>query len=206
MYFNEIRPEVLELVRGTPRSALDVGCGTGALLAELHRRGTSRLCGIEVRADVAEVARARDCVDEVIVGDVESEGTSPGAETFDLVVASHLLEHLVDPWRMLSRLERWIRPGGQLVGAVPNVRNAKVVVPLLLRGRWRYAEAGILDVTHLRFFTRRSVESMLAASGLRVDTVVPAVQGKSRVLDRLSAGQLRDLAAYAICFSAFRDT
>jgi 2-polyprenyl-3-methyl-5-hydroxy-6-metoxy-1,4-benzoquinol methylase len=205
-YFNEVRSEVLELVHGVPERVLEVGCGTGALLEELHRRGSKTLCGIEVRPDVAELARARDCVEEVVVGDVESEAIDFEHENFDLVVASHVLEHLVNPWNAVSRLAGWIRPGGQLVGAVPNVRHMKVVLPLLAKGRWRYEESGILDWTHLRFFTRESVISMFAGTGLRLDAIVPTVQGrKSRALERVSFGTLRDLAAYAICFSAFRE-
>jgi 2-polyprenyl-3-methyl-5-hydroxy-6-metoxy-1,4-benzoquinol methylase len=204
-YYNEVRPEILALVVGTPESVCEIGCGTGALLAELHRRGVKQLRGIELRSDVAQLARARGFIDEVYVGDVESDRLELEDDAFDLVVASHVLEHLVDPWRTVTRVAKWIRPGGRFIGAVPNVRHARVLLPLLVSGTWRYENSGILDGTHLRFFTRKTLVDLIESSGLRLEAVVPAIQGrKSSALDRFSLGLLRDFAAYALCFSAIR--
>jgi hypothetical protein len=81
------------------------------------------------------------------------------------------LEHLVDPWAVVRKLDGLLRPGGILIASIPNVRHVKVLAPLVLRGRWDYTNSGLLDRTHLRFFVRGSAIALLESSGLKVDAV-----------------------------------
>ncbi len=87
--------------------------------------------------------------------------------TFDVVVCADVLEHLEDPAAVLARVRRWLSPGGVLFVSLPNVANVAVRFALLA-GRFEYAEAGILDRTHLRFFTRRSARRLVEGTGFRI--------------------------------------
>ena len=146
------------------RRILDVGCGEGAFGALLKRRRGCEVHGVERFPPAA--AAARRVLDSVTEGDAESARLPFDDGSFDCLVYADVLEHLVDPWRALRDHVRLLRPGGRVVASVPNVRHLGVVLRLLLLGRIDYADEGILDRTHLRFFTRRSLLALLEGAGL----------------------------------------
>lgn len=201
-YYGTLRPALLDLIdtARAPTHALDIGCGTGALLAELSRRHPGcRTVGLERHADAAR--RARAVAHDVVEADVLDPALDLPAGHFDLVVLSHVLEHFAEPQAVLERVRGWLAPGGSVLVALPNVRHLSVVVPLLCRADFRYAPAGILDRTHLRFYTRRSALRFFDEQHWRVERCRADVQGtKSVWLDRLSLGLARDFAAYAYGF------
>jgi SAM-dependent methyltransferase len=158
------------LGEGQGRRVLDVGAADGLLARRLGGRGW-RVTGIESDPALAE-AGARHCA-TMIRADLN---TAPPdlAETFDAIVYADVLEHLVDPLRVLLRLNRALAPGGVIVVSIPNVAHLWVRLSLLA-GRFQYGDRGILDRTHLRFFTRRSLGSLLREAHVRVErwTVTP---------------------------------
>jgi SAM-dependent methyltransferase len=185
------------LVATVPAGArtLDVGCATGYLAAELAARGAT-VVGVE--ADRAAVARAEPVCERVVAGDVE--GAACRAELralapFDAIVCGDVLEHLRDPWDALAFLATLLRPGGTAAVSVPNVahwtgRRA------LLRGRFPYADHGLFDRTHLRFFTRAGARALVEGAGLRVrsERFAPAalpLQSRVPALARLEAPAAR---------------
>src|SRR6476469_3646589 len=143
---------------------LDVGCATGYLAAELTRRGC-RVTGVE--ADPAAARGARAHCEAIVIGDIEDAGCRGEVASlapFDVVLCGDVLEHLRDPWSALRALAAF---GGRVVLSVPNVahwtgRRA------LARGHFPYAEHGLFDRTHLRFFTRASARELAERAGLRV--------------------------------------
>jgi GT2 family glycosyltransferase/2-polyprenyl-3-methyl-5-hydroxy-6-metoxy-1,4-benzoquinol methylase/tetratricopeptide (TPR) repeat protein len=171
-YYEHVRPELLELVPKTARWVLDVGCGAGSLGAALKRRQEVRVVGVEFCQDVAQRAKSR--LDEVHVGDVEALDFSFADGLFDAIVCGDVLEHLRDPAKFLVRARDWLSPEGQIIASIPNARNHSLVGGLV-QGNWTYQTAGLLDRTHLRFFTRREIEKLFFRTGYRVDTlgVVP---------------------------------
>jgi 2-polyprenyl-3-methyl-5-hydroxy-6-metoxy-1,4-benzoquinol methylase len=167
---------------------LDVGCARGANAAALRARGASHLAGIEL--DEAFAADARSGYDEVVTGSVPEDLAWPDG-SFDTVLAYDVLEHLVDPWAATTRLAALLKPGGQLHISLPNARSKKLWLPLVLRGTFAYEPEGIMDVTHLRFFTRRDAVAMAEASGLDVQSVAhpPAETWKRRIAYRLGLAE-----------------
>ncbi len=161
---NTSHAQVVDLV-GTGRRVLDVGCSTGYLARVLRDRG-NRVSGVEIDAEAARAAEP--VLEQLVVGDLESAELlgrfEPGS--FDVVVFADVLEHLRDPVRVLRDALPLLAPGGSVVVSLPNVAHAAVRLALL-EGRFEYRPLGLLDDTHLRFFTRRSVEELLAAAGLR---------------------------------------
>ena len=186
--------------QGTAR-ILDVGCGAGSTLNQLRAAGAcSWTAGIELVPGAAAAARESG-VDVVLEGSVEELDIEAelAPRSLDVVLCLDVLEHLVDPWRTVERLGRLITPGGALIASIPNVRNTGVLLPLLLRGRWRYESFGLLDRTHLRFFTRESATALLECGGLRVDTVNPVGLDwslKKRLVRTATFGMLDDLFAF----------
>ncbi len=205
-YYGTPRAEVVQFLgEPMPQRVLEIGCGTGATLAALKKMGSRYLCGVEINDAAAEQARARGVIDEVLVGDADSHLRRFEDGSFDLVVASHVLEHLNDPWATAREIHRVLAPQGRLIGAIPNVRHMSVVMPLLFSGSWHYSQSGILDRTHVRFFTREGIRSMLEQAGFSDLDLHPDVQGTlSNALYRLSFGRLQGLAASAYTFSGTR--
>ncbi len=171
-YHDFPRPEVRALVPTGARRILDVGCGAGAMGAELRReRGGTGVGSIEVWGiePVAEAATAaRDRLDQVMAVPVEDALAALPDRFFDAVVFADVLEHLVEPAEVLRAAARKLTPSGRIVVSIPNVRHWSVVGELL-QGRWEYQDAGILDRTHLRFFTRAGVVALLEEAGLVVE-------------------------------------
>jgi 2-polyprenyl-3-methyl-5-hydroxy-6-metoxy-1,4-benzoquinol methylase len=154
-----------ELV-GHGKRVLDVGCATGDLAEVLAEHGC-KVTGIEIDPEAAR--RAEERCDRVIVGDVEELdlGGRLGDESFDAIVFGDVLEHLKDPLRTLARLKPFLSPEGYVVASIPNVAHGSVRLALM-QGNFRYSSLGLLDNTHLRFFTRESVEQLFGDAGLSI--------------------------------------
>lgn len=167
-YGSRVRAEPLAFLAPPLGEVLDVGCAEGASADALRAAGATRIAGIELDEQFAEVARGR--LAEVVTGSVEEELPWP-PESFDTILCYDVLEHLRDPWTVLARLRDLVRPGGRVHVALPNARHTSVWVPLVLRGRFAYAPAGLLDVTHLRFFARRDAEELVRGAGLELAAV-----------------------------------
>jgi 2-polyprenyl-3-methyl-5-hydroxy-6-metoxy-1,4-benzoquinol methylase len=130
-------------------------------------------------------------------GSIEKVDLPFEENTIDVILCLDVLEHLVDPWAVVSRLHTLLKPGGMLICSIPNVRNFRVVLPLLLLGRWRYREYGILDKTHLRFFTKKSAIALVGCSGLVVDMV------RSTGLEKWSKDTIANLLSLTVFRSLF---
>ena len=155
------------LGEGRGRCALDVGAADG-FLAELLTRQGWQVTALE--RDPAQAAKARGRCHEVIVADLDE--AAPRIEgAFAAIVYGDVLEHLGDPLPVLVALNRSLAPGGCVIVSVPNIAHLWVRLSLLL-GRWDYAERGILDRTHLRFFTRRSFLRFLGDAGLDLEELI----------------------------------
>lgn len=200
-YFEQPRSALLDLCGpyGFAR-ALEVGCGGGANLAELKRRQPAcRTTGIEPHPQAARCAADR--ADEVAVRSVFDCEFPPA--TFDLLILSHVLEHFARPDLVLQKVLPWLAADGRVLVALPNVRHVSVLRELVLQGDFRYRSSGLMDHTHLRWFTRRSAERLLREQGLVLERVAPEIQGrKSLALQALSLGMATEFAAFAFNFLA----
>ena len=160
---------------GQGRRLLDVGAADGLLSRAFSDAGW-RVTGLEADSGLAEAGRAY--CERMVVTDLDREIPDLDAE-FDAIVYGDVLEHLVDPLRIVHGLNQWLAPGGRVVISVPNVAHLLIRLSLLV-GRFDYIDRGILDRTHLRFFTDRSLRRLLAAAGLvivqRTATAVPLYQ------------------------------
>lgn len=161
---------LIDLLDAPPRLVLDVGCFIGATGAYIKERWPQcRVVGIEPVAEAARQARSR--VDAVFEGFFEDmplgeAGVAPGE--VDLAVFADVLEHMRHPWAALRRIREWLSPNGAVLVSLPNVRNLNVLKELV-NGSFRYRPAGILDITHIRFFARGDALRMFEQTGFVVE-------------------------------------
>ncbi len=164
-----LRKDLLALIPGKPGRVLDLGCATGEMgryLAETHG---ARVWGVEYDGAMAEVAKAK--LQDVWRADLNKDSllSFPHPEAYDLIVCGDVLEHLVDPWQVLSDAAGLLRPGGHIVTSLPNIGHFTTLMHLAFLREWPYRERGIHDRTHLRFFTRRNLMQLYRHAGLEVD-------------------------------------
>ena len=159
------------LGQGRGRRLLDTGAADGFLAEVLSARGWTVTA---VERDPVQAERARGKCQEVIAADL-IDVVPKLSDRFDAIVYGDVLEHLADPVTALRCVNQTLAPGGLVVISVPNVAHLWVRLSLLL-GRFEYTERGILDRTHLRFFTRRTFLELLTQATLAVDAlhVTPA--------------------------------
>jgi O-antigen biosynthesis protein len=143
---------------------LEFGCATGYMSQVLRDRLDATVVGVELQAEAAEEASLH--CERVVVGDVEELDLEAelGGERFDAILFADVLEHLRDPGAVLRRVRPFVAEGGAVVASIPNVAHASVRLALLA-GSFRYREQGLLDESHLRFFTREGVQDLFEGSG-----------------------------------------
>ncbi len=205
-YFGSGRPEIYSHLPDHVKAALDVGCGDGVLLGAMRKeKRCDEAWGIEFVEDAA--ARADQVLDKVLRIDLDQDGFELPDGYFDLILCLDVLEHLSDPWGMLKKLNMALKPGGRVIVSLPNLRYWTVLRDLVLRGRFEYEEFGILDRTHLRFFTVYSARVLLEGAGLHgvcVQQHPTRPSGKLRFLDLITFGQVRDIFAWQLIVTGYK--
>lgn len=166
-YFERARHDVAALVPTDCKRILEIGAGFGALGQILSQRGGVLLDAVEINPTAAPYLEG--IYRRFWIGDIETVLLNDALLDYDCIVFPDVLEHLVDPWTQLSKLCKRLRPGGYIVASIPNVRNLALLYRLVVQGRWEYEDSGVLDRTHLRFFTRHSVTDMLHGAGLTIE-------------------------------------
>ena len=185
---------MLAFVPARARRILDVGCGEGVFAAGLKRERSVEVWGIELDSNAA--ASAADKLDRVLIGDAVQCLADLAGGAFDCVVLNDILEHLVDPEELLRGLKPKLAAGGCLVASIPNVRYFPHLWQLVVRGQWEYAAEGILDRTHLRFFTRYSLTALFGRCGYRLEQIEgihPTGSWKFQLVNLLALGRWSDM-------------
>ena len=194
-YYRAGRDEMLPFIPEGIKTAIEVGCGDGAFGAALKAQGkTEEYWGLEIHPPSGETAR--QTLDKVFIGNAEHLVDELPDSYFDVMVFNDSLEHLVDPFLFLAKAKNKLKPGGVVVASIPNVRYFKNLYQLIFKKQWRYVDSGILDRTHLRFFTCESIRDMFEDAGLSI-VQLKGIHGsrkrKIRMLSLLSFGLLSDI-------------
>jgi SAM-dependent methyltransferase len=189
-YGDDPRRDVQPFVPGTARSLLDVGCGRGLFGAELlASRPELEVWGIDAAPAVGDDAGSR--LSTFVLGLYPDDLPD---RKFDCITFNDSLEHMIDPWEVLRSTAARLNHGGTLLVSLPNIRNYGIIRRLLVNGEWEYKDGGILDRTHLRFFTRRSAIRMFSDCGYTTEQAVAlnvSTRGPASVVLRL-LGSLTD--------------
>jgi 2-polyprenyl-3-methyl-5-hydroxy-6-metoxy-1,4-benzoquinol methylase len=190
---------MLAFVPADAKRVLDVGCSSGTFGQQLRQhREINLLVGVEPNEEAA--TRASSVYDKVLKGlfpEVVNE--LPDSSKFDVVFFNDVIEHMPSPYGAIAATKDLLAPGGILVASIPNVRHISVVGPLILRDEFRYRDSGILDTTHLRFFTGKTIRRLFADEGWEIlemsgiNRVLRIAETKKRwwisTLSRISRGR-----------------
>lgn len=171
-YFAGARDDfVSELPHNPQAKILEIGCAAGNTGALALTQGK---CGwyAAVELDEAAAQRARSKLSEVIVADVERATLPWPEQTFDALIMSEVLEHFADPWQVLKKLRPLLKPGALLFCSSPNVSHYRLI-GMLFQGEWRLEDSGIMDRTHLRWFTPKTYGELVESAGFILDYVEP---------------------------------
>lgn len=202
-YFDIARKSFIDLLPQNPEARLlEIGAGAGDTGAYALAEGKCGwCCGLELCDGPAEEARQK--IQQVIVGDVERIELNLPNKSFDILILSEVLEHLVDPWSVLRRLRPLMKPGSIVLAGSPNVCH-RSVIHTLLRGEWHYEPKGIFDATHLRWFSPASYKAMFEDCGFIVDKVGPSypLRLKARLFNALTARRFEYLLHSQILLQA----
>ncbi|WP_170131933.1 class I SAM-dependent methyltransferase [Arenicella xantha] len=146
---------------------LEIGCGEGNFRNNLEKQ--HEYWGVEQNQDAA--TKASVLLDKVSVGNYEDISNQLPKQYFDLIVCNDVLEHMENHIEFLLDLKSKLSPGGSLILSIPNVRYLSNINELLFSKDWRYRDAGVLDLTHLRFFTKKSLLRVMRQTGWKVDII-----------------------------------
>lgn len=166
-YSPNLRPEVAEFLPAKYQKVLEVGCSYGTFRQNLKL--PNEYWGVEPNEVVAKVATAN--LDHVFTGLFEEVLHQLPNEYFDLVICNDVIEHMADPDSFLESIKSKMVSNASLVGSIPNVRHISNLKSLLIAKDWQYEEAGILDRTHLKFFTEKSLKNLFTQHHYRIETI-----------------------------------
>ncbi|HNX88775.1 MAG TPA: class I SAM-dependent methyltransferase [Paludibacteraceae bacterium] len=194
-YYQNQRKEMLEFIPENAKFILEVGCGEG-VFSSMMSREDREIWGIEINPQSAELARKK--CKQVFVGDFnEIYGQLP-RNYFDCIVFNDVLEHMYAPWDVLRNVKNLLTPQGVVVSSIPNFRYiSNLITEILFQGEFRYRpEGGILDDTHIRFFTSKSILRMYQEQGYKVlkhQGINSCKSPKEKLFIRLFLGKLNDI-------------
>ncbi len=181
-------PFVLGLIPPQVQRVVEVGCSTGGLAQALKaRRPDVHFVGLELDAKAAAIARQR--CDEVLNVNIDEAGPEffAALQGRDCWVFGDVLEHLRDPWRVLAEVAKVLAPGGCVVTSIPNAQHWSVQARLNM-GHFQYEATGLMDRTHIRWFTRQTMLQMFDGAGLRVEAGIPCMVEEPPIREQALAG------------------
>lgn len=168
-YYEQSRAVMLKYIPEKAKKTLELGCASGNFSDMVKTNFGAECWGIEIDPQAAEVAATK--LDKVINGDVNQCLDEIPENYFDCIICNDILEHLTDPYALLINLKKKLTAEGLVVASFPNVRYCRNLFELVVRGNWDYKNYGILDKTHLRFFTYNSLVKMFPQLGYKLLTI-----------------------------------
>lgn len=175
-YYQQSRPEMQVYVPAATRQLLDIGCSSGGFGAAIRKR----IPGCEVWGVEMDPVAAREASDRLnrVLNVPFDANTALPAGAFDVVTMNDSLEHIYDTDGTLQAVKKLLRPGGLLILSLPNIAFFVHNWNLLMKNRWDYTDDGLLDRTHVKFFTADSITKILRSHGYTVELVRGLPMGK----------------------------
>ncbi len=193
-YYENPRKDMMVFIPDAITKTLEFGCGTGAFSYELKRKFGVETWAVEISQEIAK--KASGVVDRVINKDALEALKDLPDNYFDCVLFFDILEHLANPYELLLKLKAKLSDNGIIVCSIPNVRYYRVLVSYVFKGDWNYKDHGVMDKTHLRFFTYKSILTMfdkLAFEILDIEGMHSTSSRTFKILNTLLLNALSDV-------------
>jgi 2-polyprenyl-3-methyl-5-hydroxy-6-metoxy-1,4-benzoquinol methylase len=165
-YYINKRSEMLEFFPSNAKTVLDVGCGQGIFAKKIKDIYKTETWGIEYMTSHAEEAKKN--LDKVFAGECEKFLDDLPNDYFDVIYFNDVLEHLIDPYMVLNKMKEKLTDKGRIISSIPNIRYHSALKMLILKKEWMYKESGVMDHTHIRFFTKKSIKRMYENLGFKI--------------------------------------
>lgn len=174
-YFVNPRLDLISLLPHNPQQKiLEIGMGGGDTLVHIKQHKlASEVVGIDL-VELPGSNQRHELIDKTYFIDLDKDDLAFEPGYFDVVIAGDVLEHLIDPWKVLHKLGAVLKTGGHMLISLPNIRDIHALFPIFFKGRFRYTNQGIFDKTHMRFFCKRDMINMIESSGpFQIEKSVP---------------------------------
>ncbi len=192
-YYSNTRQEMFDFIPKGAKKILEGGCGEGVFAGDLKKHLNAEVWGLELDPDSAAIAEKK--IDKVLVGDLSDTITALPEKYFDCIIFNDVLEHLVNPYEILNKLKNNLAPDGVIVCSIPNVRYWRVFKKYVFGKHWKYEDNGVMDKTHLRFFTKRSIYDMFETLNyeiVQIKGLRPTPSVGFHILNTLTFGSISD--------------
>lgn len=166
VYYENYRPEMQEFFPENAKTLLDVGCGEGAMASQIKEKYGIEAWGIEFMKE--EGKKAEKKLNKIIIDTVENAIDELPDDYFDVIYFNDVLEHLPNPNLVLTKIKQKLTKDGIIISSIPNVRYHSVFKQYFFKKDWKYEKAGVMDFTHLRFFTSKSIRRMYENAGYEI--------------------------------------
>lgn len=207
-YFTHVRHDLIPYIPVLPEGKLlEVGCAAANTLCFIRSKNIAgEVYGTDLE-NLPDSNQQNPLIHQFVPGDLTAENLPFEKEFFDVLICADILEHLPNPWKTLKYLSQFLKPGGTLITSMPNIRDFTVMYKLLIKGDFTYTSSGVLDKTHLRFFTQKTMEDLVREAGFEIEQVNPSfrtcpLQPKRRMMNRATLGVLKGFIAQQFIIKA----
>lgn len=194
-YYGDDRKEMIKYIPENVKNVLEAGCGKGLFASLIKETHDAEVYGIEIEPDVAAIASKN--LDKIYIGDFLKVINELSGKHFDCVVFNDVIEHMNNPWEVLIKTKSILNDDGVVVASIPNFRYLPNLVEIIYKKDFLYKECGILDKTHLRFFTKKSIKRLFEESGYEI-IIIEGIRRYSK--------RLRFFIFNILSFNFFSDT
>lgn len=198
-YYSNIRHDLIKFFdKCNDLKVLEIGAAYGETLFYLKEKGIAKeAIGIELYEDKINQNKYKK-IDRFIFGNINDIDLLEFEGYFDLILLPDVLEHIYDPKLTLSKVHRYLKPNGEIIVSMPNIRHYSAFVRIFIKGDFKYEESGIFDYTHVRFYCKKNIKELLESSGFKtihVESSIKNYKGKSaaKIINLLTFGIFEEL-------------
>lgn len=197
-YFNNPRMDLIGLIpKNENNKILEIGSGSCDTLVEIKKLKIAKeVIGVELMI-LSDSQQENSEIDRLIIGNIENIELDLPEDYFDVIICGDVLEHLIEPWSTLKKLHKHLKQDGVIIISVPNFREYHVLLKILIQANFKYSDHGVLDRTHLRFFCKKNIISLLTSAMFNPISIYPIFKlekekRRKRIIDMLTFGLIRD--------------